>query len=109
MDDACESVAQEVNDALRYPFNFHKVNKIVLCLGKSEIAAPDYIEQLGVGTKQCLDFDLDGYSNLSRQERVFAIRSVVLDTFSWLEGNFADAQFVSVARKNLYWVSSIGP
>jgi hypothetical protein len=33
MDAVGEAVEREVNEALPYPFKFHKVNKIVICLG----------------------------------------------------------------------------
>ena len=103
MDEACEVVASEVNDALRYPFRFHKVNKIVVCLGSGPLNEPDYIEQLGVGLKQWPDFDLERYKELDFDAKVEAIRSVVVSTFDWLEGSFDDAEFVSIGRANLGW------
>lgn len=103
MDSVCDDVAGEVNDALRYPFNFHKVNKIVVCLGEGPTHEPDYIEQLGVGLKQWRDFDLASYQKLESSAKVAAIREVTLRTFEWLERNFDDAQFVAIGRKNLAW------
>jgi hypothetical protein len=96
-------VENEVNDALRYPFRFHKVNKIVLCLGPGQPNARDYVELLGVGHKQWPDFDLGAYVAMNEQEKVEALRSIVLATFDWLESNFDDAQFVAIGRKNLAW------
>jgi hypothetical protein len=106
MDEVSKSVEDEVNDALKYPFRFHKVNKIVLCLGPGEPNARDYIEQLGVGLKQWPDFDLGAYVKMNRQEKIEVLRSVVLDTFDWLEQTFDDAQFVAVGRKNLPWAGA---
>jgi hypothetical protein len=103
MDPVCAGVADEVNDALRYPFKFHMVNKIVVCLGEGPMQEPDYIEQLGVGLKQWRDFDLDSYQKLDSPARIAAIREVTLRTFEWLERNFDDAQFVAIGRKNLAW------
>lgn len=105
MDDVANSVAEEVNDALRYPFEFHKVNKIVLCLGKGTTDEKEYKELLGVGHKQWPDFDLHAYAEMAEAEKIEAIRAVVLDTFRWLEDNFVDAQFVSIGRRNLKWAS----
>ena len=103
MDAVSKAVENEVNDALRYPFKFHKVNKIVVCLGPGEPNAPDYIEMSGVGLKQWPNFDLDAYARMSEQGKIEALRSVVLTTFLWLERNFEDAHFVSVGRENLSW------
>lgn len=106
MDAACNSVADEVNDALRYPFRFHRVNKIVVCLGDGPAREPDYVEQLGVGLKQWRDFDLASYQALDTPGRIRAIRDVTLRTFDWLEGNFDDAQFVAIGRRNLSWAQA---
>ena len=73
--------AREENAALRYPLRFHKVNKIVLCLGAGAPNSPDYIEQLGVGLKQWPEFDLGAYSSMGAREKIAALRSVVLETF----------------------------
>ena len=74
MDADGAGVADEVNDALRYPFKFHKVNKIVVCLGEGPTREPDYIEQLGVGLKQWRDFDLASYKKLDSSAKIAAIR-----------------------------------
>lgn len=103
MDSVCDAVADEVNDALRYPFKFHKVNKIVLCLGEGPIKEADYVEQLGVGLKQWREFDLDWYRQQDSSGKIDALRIVVRDTFDWLESTFNDAQFVAIARRNLSW------
>jgi hypothetical protein len=103
MDSVCDGVAGEVNDALRYPFKFHKVNKIVVRLGEGPVQEPDYVEQLGVGLKQWRDFDLDSYQKLDAPAKIAAIRNVVLRTFEWLEQTFDDAQFVAIGRMNLAW------
>jgi hypothetical protein len=103
MDSVCDAVADEVNDALRYPFKFHKVNKIVLCLGEGPIKEADYVEQLGVGLKQWREFDLDWYRQQDSSGKIDALRTVVRDTFDWLESTFNDAKFVAIARRNLSW------
>ena len=103
MDEVCDTVANEVNSALRYPFKFHKVNKIVICLGRGRISEPDYVEQLGVALKQWPDFDLDGYKEMDSNAKINALQSVVLTTFDWIESNFHDAQFVAIGRQNLTW------
>ncbi len=103
MDSICKEFEDEVNDALRYPFKFHKVNKIVLCLGKKDGEEDDYAEYLGVGLKQCPNFDLHAYVLMNEEEKIEVLRAIVIETFKWFEANFDDAQFVSTARKNLTW------
>ena len=104
MDAVCHSVESEVNDALRYPLNFHKVNKIVLCLGKTAPPVRDYIELLGVGQKQVPTFDLTAYEHNSTEGRIEMLRRTVRDELAWFEDSFQDANFVSVARRNLPWL-----
>lgn len=103
MDPTGKELEDEVNDALRYPFKFHKVNKIVLCLGKKEGEEGDYAERLGVGLKQWPNFDLHAYVRMTDEDKIEALRAIVIETFDWLEANFDDAHFVSIARKNLTW------
>jgi hypothetical protein len=98
MDAIGESVEREVNDALPYPFKFHKVNKIVVCLGPTPEAERDYVELLGVGLKQWPEFNLSQYVSLSDSEKTEALRRVVTQTFAWLLDTFPDAQFVEIAK-----------
>ena len=105
MDEVGQAFEREVNDALRYPFNFHKVNKLVLELGPIDPPKKDYRELLGVAIKQCPCFDLERYKTMSDSERLQALRSQTIQVFEWLQANFEDAQFVEVGLRNLGWVA----
>ena len=104
MDAVGEAVEREVNGALPYPLKFHKVNKIVACLGPSTMRK-DYVEVLGVGSKHWPEFDLSKYVSMDESGKVAALRRIVLQTFTWLERNFDDAQFVDRARNSLPWAT----
>jgi len=98
------SFQNKVNDALKYPFGFHKVNKLVLKLGPSEVASPDYHEYpLGVAIKQVPEFSARAYIRLSGLEKETLLKSITLECFYWLLDNFDDADFVTKGMKNLGW------
>jgi hypothetical protein len=103
MDPVGEAVEREVNGALPYPFKFHKVNKIVVCLGPAPTSEKDYDEVLGVGLKQWPEFNLQQYLSLSETEKISALRLVVAQTFDWLVKTFPDAQFAETAKARLGW------
>ena|SRR5271166_390267 len=105
MDAVGEAVEREVNGALSYPFRFHKVNKIVVCLGPDPASEKDYVEVLGVGLKQWPEFNLKHYLSLSETEKTSALRHVVTQTFDWLVNTFPDAQFVEAAKVRLGWTA----
>jgi hypothetical protein len=104
MDTVGERVEREVNAVLPYPFKFHRVNKIVVCLGVSLADEKDYIEQLGVGLKQWLEFDLRAYVASIEAEKIQMLRCAIRGTFDWLEKSFSDAQFVAIAKNRLDWL-----
>lgn len=103
MDNVGEEVEQSVNDAIRYPFNFHGINKIVIRLGPVATETPDYIELLGVGRKQYPNFDARRYILLSEYERRDLLFEVVKSVFAWFLLNFDDADFVKIATQKLGW------
>ena len=103
MDAVGESVEIEVNDALPYQFRFHRVSKVVLCLGPTPKPEPDYTEQLGVALKQMPAFDIRDYATSSEDRRIAQLRSVVLEAFAWFETQFTDAQFIGLAKAKLPW------
>jgi len=106
MDAVGQAFEKTVNDALRYPFKFHKINKLVLELGATEPPKKDYIEALGVATKRCPHFNLERYKALPDAERVEALKYQTIQVFEWLQATYSDAQFVDVGLRNLGWANS---
>ncbi len=106
MDSAGQEFEKSVNDALRYPFRFHKINKLVLQLGLTEPPKQDYVELLGVAIKQCPRFNLEHYCGLSNQERLEVLRLQTTQVFAWLQATFPDAQFIDVGVRNLGWIAN---
>jgi hypothetical protein len=107
MDDVGIAFESQVSDALRYPFRFHKVNKLVLELGATSPAKKDYVELLGVAVKQCPNFDLDRYSFAHNIERQEMLKEQTMQVFRWLMENFPDAQFAEAALDNLGWGAGV--
>jgi hypothetical protein len=105
MDAVGEAVEREVNEALPYPFKFHKVNKIVICLGPAPADEKDYVELLGIGLKQWPEFNLQHYLSLSEAEKTWALKRAVTQTFEWLVETFPDAQFAETAKRHLIWAA----
>lgn len=103
MDEPAEAFELKVNDALRYPFGFHKVNKLCVCLGPSLESRPHYKEALGVGDVHCADFSFERYVAQSTDGRTLELERVTKNVFAWLVANFDDANFVLVAARNLGW------
>ena len=46
VDPVAQAVEDEINDALRYPFKFHGVIKIVIRFGPSPTPEKDYVERI---------------------------------------------------------------
>ncbi|GEM_PF-2245508 len=107
MDDVGAAVEREVNDALRYPFGFHGINKVVIRLGLPRSYSQDYIELLGVGIKQYADFSARDYLRLPPAGRRECLLDIVKVTFSWFLDNFDDAFFVEKCVKNLGWTGFV--
>ena len=103
MDAAAKAFQDKVNAALRYPFRFHKVNKLCICVGSSDRPRKDYRELLGVADKHYPDFDFHVYSALAQIERTQLLEKMTKDVFWWLLGNFDDADFVLTGANNLGW------
>jgi hypothetical protein len=103
LDPTGQAFEDRVNDALKYPFRFHRVNKIVIRLGPSDVREKDYVELLGVGQKQYPDFSCDQYLAASALEREQTLTAIVKDVFRWLLIEFEDSQFVEKAARNLGW------
>ena len=103
MDDTAKAFERKVNDALRYPFGFHRVNKICICLGPSLGVRPHYREVLGVGDVHYPDFSFEQYRAQSCDERTSELERITKHVFTWLVANFDDANFVLVAARNLGW------
>ncbi len=104
LDPIGQAFENRVNDALRYPFRFHKVNKLVIQLGPEEDVSKDYYEVLGVGLKQYPEFSYDEYLAASSQEREQILTAITKNVFRWLLAEFDDAQFVEKAAHNLSWL-----
>lgn len=105
MDTAAQDIEDEVNAALPYHFRFHKVGKLVIGLGVPSNPQKDYLEVLGVATKQYPDFDLRAYKALAEEEKKMALRKVTLEVFAWLSSNFVDAQCFVSATEKLNWAN----
>jgi hypothetical protein len=103
MDAAAQAFESRVNAALRYPFAFHKVNKLCICLGPSTSPRADYREQLGVADRHYPDFSYSHYLSLSPDDRTQELERITKDVFAWFHANFDDANFVLVGAKNLGW------
>ena len=103
MDAAAKAFESRVNAALRYPFSFHKVNKLCICLGPSTSSRQVYREQLGVADWHYPDFSYSNYLSLSPDERTLELERITKEVFSWLHEHFDDANFVLVGAKNLGW------
>ena len=101
MDEVGEDVEREVNAALRLPFRFHGVSKIVVRLGPSQAKAPDYHEVLGVGRKQYPSFDASSYLAHDDTDRRRVLIGVVDTVFVWFRHTFDDADFVRMAADRL--------
>ncbi len=107
MDTVGQAVENEINDALRYPFKFHRVNKIVVMLGKSPVNSTDYSEVGGVGTKQYPAFDAHQYMALNDAQRRDCLVAIAQSVFQWLIENFDDADFAVAAADRLNWNLSL--
>lgn len=103
MDSAAKAFEKRVNDALRYPFGFHKVNKLCISLGPSREERPLWREVLGVGDRHYPEFAFSRYLGLSPMERTIELERITKEVFAWLLANFEDSNFVLVATKNLGW------
>lgn len=103
MDSVGEVIESAINDALRYPFKFHGVNKIVVRLGASPIKTPDYIEMEGVGKKQFPEFNPQAYLALKEAQRQECLIAIAKSVFQWLTQNFEDADFARSAAERLNW------
>ena len=103
MDSAAKAFEKRVNDALRYPFGFHKVNKLCICLGPSKNERPLWKEALGVGDRHYPEFVFSRYLSLSPKERADELERITKDVFGWLLASFEDSNFVLIAAKNLGW------
>jgi len=104
LDPVGQAFENRVNDALRYPFRFHKVNKLVIHLGPKDAPEKDYAELLGVGLKQYPEFSYDDYLAASPQGREEMLTAITKDVFGWLLMRFEDSQFVQEAARNLGWL-----
>ena len=67
--------------------------------------ATDYIEILGVGSKQWTNFDLQRYVNASEAEKRRMLCENIVRFFGWIERRFNDAAFVREARSKVPWLS----
>ena len=104
LDSVGKAFESRVNDALRYPFRFHKVNKLVIHLGRADVFKKDYEELLGVGLKHYPEFSYDDYIATSPEERERMLTTITKNVFRWLLAEFEDAQFVEKAAHNLGWL-----
>ncbi len=103
VDPIAQAVEDEINDALRYPFKFHGVNKIVIRFGPSLKSEKDYHEHIGVGIKQYPDFSTVDYLASSDNEKRVIMEEISKDVFRWLMAEFDDTEFLDEAIKNLGW------
>jgi hypothetical protein len=103
MDTVGELVEREVNAALRYPFKFHGVNKLVVELGPTTPERPDYIELAGVGLKQYPTFSAADYLERTAEDRRSMLVEITKDVFDWLTSTFDDAEFARIGLRNLGW------
>lgn len=109
LDPVGQAFENRVNDALKHPFRFHRVNKIVIRLGPTDARERDYVELLGVGQKQYPEFSYDHYIAASPQEREQMLMAITKGVFSWLLMKFEDSQFVEKAARNLGWLDLPSP
>lgn len=103
MDQAAKSFEDRVNAALRYPFRFHRINKLCICLGPSIGDRLEYKEMLGVADKHYPNFSYAEYLELSREERTRLLEMITRNVFHWILDNFEDSNFILIAAKNLGW------
>ncbi len=104
MDNVAWTFEKKVNDALKYPFKFHKINKLVLKLGPSNVASPFYHEgPLGVAIKQVPDFSAEDYVKLSEQDKEQLLEKITIESFCWILENFEDADFIRKGLIKLDW------
>ena len=104
LDPIGQAFENRVNEALRYPFRFHKVNKLVIHLGPVNVYKEDYQELLGVAFKHYPEFSYEDYLAASPQEREQLLTDMTKDVFRWLLARFEDAQFVEKAALKLGWL-----
>jgi hypothetical protein len=105
VDSITQTIEDEVNDALPYFFRFHKISKLVIGLGPKQ-KERDYHEIGGVAQKHYPDFDVHKYATLSNEEKVVAMRRIVMEVFDWLIATFDDSQCFQTAKRGLNWRSS---
>ena len=103
VDPVAQAVEDEINDALRYPFKFHGVNKIVVRFGPPATPCKDYVEQLGVGIKQYPNFSTSDYLAASDEEKRAIMEDISRDVFRWLLAEFDDTEFAHKAISNMGW------
>lgn len=109
IDSTTQEFADQVNSALRYPFRFHKVNKLCICIGPSLTPRPEYKELLGVSDKHCPNFSLSEYVGLSAKQRTLRLEAITKEVFHWLLKNFDDANFILVGARNMGWLEFPAP
>lgn len=103
MDSVGQIVENEINDACRYPFKFHGVNKVVIKLDQPPVDTPDYVELAGVGKKQIPQFNLQFYLAMTELQRRKELIATAKSVFKWLIENFEDADFARLAAERLDW------
>jgi hypothetical protein len=103
MDAVARAFERRVNDAFRLPFRFHKLSKLCICLGPGQTSRPEYKEALGVVDMHYPSFSYSNYLSASDGDRTQMIEEATRSVCNRLLENFADANFVLVAAKNLGW------
>lgn len=103
MDNIGFKIENEVNDALPSYLKFHKINKIVIMLGKGSDEKRDYFEVGRVGIKQAGSFNYDKYLSLTAHERYLFLKDIIIETFRWIISNFVDHKSFIKAIKKLDW------
>ena len=71
--------------------------------GPSPTPEKDYVEQIGVGTKQYPDFSTAEYLSSSDDEKRAIMEEISKDVFRWFLSEFEDTNFIRKAVANLGW------
>lgn len=104
MDSVYDEFSEVVNSALKLPFRFHKMKKIVLKFGPTPDGWSDYSEgSSGVAIKQMPHYTAGAYIELSSKDRRAFLEKMTLEAFYWFLETYDDADFIAKGLKNLGW------
>jgi len=104
MDEIYNEFQEEVNSALKLPFRFQNIVKLVLKFGPSDIDTLDFaIGSSRVAIKQMPHYSAMDYVGRSDEDRRAFLKDMTLEAFYWLLDTYDDADFIVKGLNTLGW------